>query len=118
MTATVRTQTPNDPLGLDITVLQQGTTTTIALNGEWDLAQQPATREAIRHALDAEPECIVLDLSRLSFIDSTGLHATIELHQRCAQHAIRLVIIPGPRTVQRPFEICQLTEILPFLPGA
>ena len=41
MTATVLTQTPNDPLGLEIVVLRQGTTTTIALHGEWDLAQQP-----------------------------------------------------------------------------
>ena len=68
--------------------------------------------------LNAGPECVVLDLSSVSFIDSTGLHATIELHQRCAHCNIRLVIIPGPPAVQRPFEICQLTEILPFLPAA
>lgn len=118
MTETLLTQTPNDPFGLDIAVFQRGTTTTIALQGEWDLAQQPATLEALRQVLDARPKCVVLELSRLSFIDSSGLHTIIELQKRCAQRNIRLVIIPGPRAVQRPFEICGLTEILPFLPAA
>ena len=85
--------------------------------GEWDLAQEPATRKAIQTALERRPECVVLDLSQLSFIDSTGIHAVVELHTRAAQQNIHLVIIPGPRGVQRPFEICGLTDRLPFLGG-
>lgn len=61
---------------------------------------------------------MVLDLSRLSFIDSSGLHVTIELQRRAIRQNIRLVIIPGPRAVQRLFEICQLTETLPFANAA
>jgi ABC-type transporter Mla MlaB component len=40
--------------------------------------------------------CEVLDLSRLSFIDSSGLHITIELHKHSTRQNIRLVIIPDP----------------------
>ncbi len=65
--------------------------------------------------LTARPERVVLDLSRLDFIDSSGLHATIELAHRLAAQDIGLVIVPGCRAVQRLFEITGLTERLPFI---
>lgn len=118
MTANKLEQTPNAFDALGIVVSQQGTTTTIVIQGEWDLAAQPAAQNAIRAALARDPECVVLDLSQLTFIDSTGLHDVIDMHNGCAQQNVRLVIIPGPRAVQRPFEICQLTDRLPFLTPA
>jgi anti-sigma B factor antagonist len=104
--------------GLRIRLNAQGLTTAMALEGEWDLAEEHAMREAIREALAGRPECLVLDLSGLCFIDSSGVHAAIDLAQRLARLGVRLVIIPGPRAVQRVFELCQLTDILPFATGA
>jgi stage II sporulation protein AA (anti-sigma F factor antagonist) len=116
LVATELTHMQNDlPGRLGIVISRQGTTTTIGLEGEWDLAHQRATREAIHDALDDQPENVVLDLSRLSFIDSSGLHVTMELQKRSTRQNIHLVIVPGPRAVQRLFEVCQLTETLPFL---
>jgi anti-anti-sigma factor len=103
---------------LSITVAHNGTTTTVDVIGEWDLASQAEARAALRVALEHSPERVVLDLSRLSFIDSSGMHNVIELYSRCEQQAMQLVIIPGPKSVQRPFEICQLTNRLPFLQTA
>ena len=100
---------------LPITVSENGTTTTLAAGGEWDLAERPAVRHAIGQALERRPHCVVLDLSQLRFIDSTGIEAVIELQNRCAQQNAHFVIIPGPPRVQRPFEICRLTDRLPFL---
>jgi anti-sigma B factor antagonist len=103
------------PGSLTITVAEQGTTTTISLQGEWDLAQQRAMRTAISDVLERSPECVVLDLSCLEFIDSTGLQGVIELHQRSVQQQARLVIVPGSGQVQRAFELVGLSERLPFL---
>jgi anti-anti-sigma factor len=103
---------------LEIVVRHQGTTTTIAVRGEWDLAEQHGARQAIQSALAGAPECLVLDLSQLTFIDSTGIHVALELAKRSIQQNVRLVIVPGPPAVQRPFEILQLTDALPFLPSA
>jgi anti-sigma B factor antagonist len=100
--------------GLEISVFEHGATTTIALNGEWDLAEQEATRQAIRRSMRRQPACVVLDLSRLSFIDSSGIAVVVELFKRAERLKIELVIVPGCRTVQRIFDICQLTELLPF----
>jgi anti-sigma B factor antagonist len=110
----------DDVLGpaLQIAVTQDQATVTIALAGEWDLAQRQVTRQAIRAVLQRSPENVVVDLSELTFIDSSGIHVIVELHKRATQHEIGLVIVPGPRAVQRPFEICGLTDVLAFAPVA
>jgi anti-sigma B factor antagonist len=102
-------------LRLRVGVSEQGTTTTISLVGEWDLAQQPAMRRTIVNVLARLPECVVLDLSGLDFIDSAGIHGVLELHRRSEQQQARLVIVPGGPQVQRSFELVGLAEILPFL---
>ena len=100
---------------LSVTVRVQGTTTVIELRGEWDLAGEPAVEQALRSVFDGDPECVVLDLSRLGFIDSSGLQATVDLAHRAAARGVRLVIIPGSRAVQSPFEMCGLVATLPFI---
>lgn len=102
------------PYAFRIDASEQGATSTIELHGEWDLAQQSAITDAIAQALDRRPACLVLDLSQLSFIDSSGIHAVISTRKRCAAQATHLVIVPGPRAVQRVFEICGLIDVLPF----
>jgi anti-sigma B factor antagonist len=118
MAATGQTDLP-DVLagGLRIVVRVQGTTTTLAPEGEWDLAQRQAMLATIRAAFERHPECVVLDLSGLRFIDSSGVHVVIELRKRSTLQNTRLVIVPGPRAVQRLFELCKLTDALPFLEG-
>jgi anti-sigma B factor antagonist len=118
VTATRHTERPDAaPVPFGVAVSVHGTTTMIALRGEWDLAQAPRMRGAISDALQRSSECVVLDLSRLSFIDSTGVRGVVELHKRCEQQNVHLVIVPGPRAVQRVFALLGLTEILPFGPG-
>ncbi len=100
--------------GLSIVVSQQDACTTIALDGEWDLAQRERTRHAFQNALAREPERVMLDLSRLTFMDSSGVHGVLELARRAGRLKIELVVIPGPRPVPRMFELCQLSEFLTF----
>jgi anti-anti-sigma factor len=103
-------------LELRIVVGEQGTTSTIELEGECDLNGQEPFRNAIRAVLNRRPECLVLDFSRLGFIDSTGVQVAVELTERAAGESFRLVLVPGPRAVQHVFEICGLTSLLPFIP--
>jgi hypothetical protein len=73
-------------------------------------------RGVISDVLDHSPEYVIRDLTWLSFIDSTGVRGHRDA-QACEQQRARLVIDPGPRAVQRVFELVGLTEILPFLTG-
>jgi stage II sporulation protein AA (anti-sigma F factor antagonist) len=103
------------PENLTVAVRETGTTIQLVGSGEWDLAQQHAIQDAMRTVLDRCPECVVLDLSQLSFIDSTGMRNVLELHTACARDNIHLVIIPGGRAIQRTFEVSGLIDRLPFL---
>lgn len=103
------------PLELEIVLGQQGTTSTIQLHGEIDLAGQASIRDALREVLRRAPECLVLDLSQVSFIDVSGVRAVIEVSERSARQNVHLVIIPGPQAVQRVFDFCRLTATLPFV---
>ncbi len=115
MAAAVQTD-PCDALrfGLRTALSEQGSSTTISLDGEWDLAAQEGARRAVRRALSRQPARVVLDLSRLTFIDSSGVHVVIDLVKRAARLRIELAIIPGPPAVQRIFDVCGLTQRLPF----
>jgi anti-anti-sigma factor len=96
-------------------VAQRGTTTSIELDGACDLTARASFREAIRRALAGDPECIVLDLGALSFIDVIGIHLVLELAGRSRAQHVRLVICPGSSSVQHVFDLCQVTEALPFV---
>lgn len=108
--------TPWPPMtdGLRIAVSALGTTSTIGPEGEWDLAGKRAAAQALATTLKQNPKQLVLDLSRLTFMDSSGVHAAIQLAERSRAEKFGLAIIPGPRAVQRIFDICHLTESLPF----
>jgi anti-sigma B factor antagonist len=103
---------------LSIVVSQEAATTTIALNGEWDLAQRERMRCAIQDALACRPDRVVLDLGRLTFMDSSGVYGVIELATRAAHLNIDLVVVPGPRAVRRLFELCGISESLTFADAA
>jgi anti-anti-sigma factor len=56
-----------------------------------------------------------LDLNRLAFMGSTGVQAAIQLWARSHAENFQLMIVPGPRAVQRVFDVCHMTEVLPFV---
>jgi anti-anti-sigma factor len=104
-----------DAGGMRLEVIPQGTTSTIQLRGECDLAEQEKLRAAVREVFASGPEHLVLDLSGLSFIDSTGIRVVIEAYRRARDEGVRLKICPGAGQVARVFELCGLTSRLPFL---
>jgi anti-anti-sigma factor len=109
---------PGQPAGgLQLIVSRHGTTATLELVGELDVAQEGPVREALKQVLDSQPESLVLDLSQLSFIDSTGIGIVIGLKKTTERDGVRLVICRGPLAVQRVFELTGLTSSLPFVPS-
>jgi anti-anti-sigma factor len=92
---------------------RRGDTVTIQLGGELELATVPSF-ESARAQLGSEFAVMVLDLSALDFIDSSGLRAVINTTHDADALSARLEIVPGPPAVQRVFEITGLTQRLPF----
>ena len=97
-----------------ITIAEDHATIALVLHGELDLATEPALRRSINEALDSSPPILILNLSRLAFLDCRGVHVVLDAVEQCARQNTQLQIVPGRRAVQRVFEILQLAEILPF----
>lgn len=54
----------------------------------------------------------MIDLSSLTFLDSTGLRTIVTADQRARRDGRRLVVRKGPATVHRVFTITRLDERL------
>jgi anti-sigma B factor antagonist len=89
---------------------------TLRLVGEVDLAASILLHEVIERVCAIAVDGIVLDLSEVSFIDSTGVCAVLVLHERCTEQGTELRISSGSKVVQRVFEIAGLLDRLPFVP--
>jgi anti-sigma B factor antagonist len=79
---------------LDVSIRRNGGATTIAISGELDLASVSAAREAVEQVVTSG-EPIVLDLTGVGFIDSTGLGLIAFTAQQAGD---RLTVIPSPVT--------------------
>ena len=83
---------------LSLEVSQQGHHHVLQASGEIDLASAPMLEERLT-ALQGEGP-VVLDLSGIDFIDSTGLRVVLAAHQRAqdAEAELRIVAIDGAVT--------------------
>jgi anti-anti-sigma factor len=80
--------------------------------GELDLCTAPLLAEALVRELDAAVE-LLLDLSEVSFLDSSGLHAIVSAARAArAKGGVVLVDSPLPAQARRVIEITHLEELL------
>jgi anti-anti-sigma factor len=91
---------------------------TLVLTGELDVASCPALNAAVAEVCTDATTGVVLDLRKLTFIDSSGIHAVLVAQQLCAEHECEFRIVPGQAQVQGVFEITGLLDRLPFRASA
>jgi anti-anti-sigma factor len=83
--------------------------------GELDIATVPILKDAFHAVLsDEETEMIVVDLRELSFMDSTGIHLLLQMHDAC-NGADRLRVVNGSRAVERLLDIAGVRTYLPII---
>ena len=68
-------------------------TAVIAPEGEIDIAQMADFRAALADAAGEETPRLVVDLSNVSFIDSSGLGALVETHNRLRRDRRQLAVV-------------------------
>ena len=106
---------------LEVTTQDSGGQVTVSLKGELDLSSVGKVEEALKRVEADGPSLLILDLSQLSFLDSTGLRAVVTADERAREDVRRLVVVRGPVAVQRVFSITRLEERLEMVddaPGA
>lgn len=84
----------------------------LRLTGELDLASVGAFTAAFKRA-SRRARTIVVDMSELDFIDSSGLRALIEISEQPRLNGYLISFRSGPG-VERALEITGLRHTLPF----
>ena len=90
----------------------------MALVGELDLSSVAKVQEELRRIEADAPAKLVVDLSKLSFLDSTGLRCIVTADERAREQGRRIVIVRGPDAVQRVFAITRLEDRLEMVDDA
>jgi anti-sigma B factor antagonist len=103
---------------LDVTITEQADTVRVALSGELDISSAPRLQDDLARVEADEPATIVLDLSGLDFMDSTGLRLLIGADSRAREAGRRLILIQGNEMVQRVLRVTRLDERLEIVPDA
>ena len=90
-----------------------GRAVVLALSGELDLLSSPVLEQALERVCESDAELILVDLRRLEFMDSTGLHRLIAGQQRTIESGRRFgVVRGGAEQVQRLFDLTGVDDLL------
>jgi anti-sigma B factor antagonist len=100
-------------IDLAVDVSSNGAWTVIGVAGEIDLFTAPKLREQFLSALDDDSAAdrLVVDLSQVSFMDSTGLGVLIGALRRVNERDGRMALVCEDGPVLRVLELTRLNEV-------
>jgi anti-sigma B factor antagonist len=90
---------------------------TIALTGELDLATAPQLAEELALIPPDGTELLTLDLSGLTFVDSTGLSTFVAAFKQLGSQGVGMVLRSPTASTRRVLEISGLDKLLPVIDG-
>lgn len=83
----------------------------LAVGGELDLASSPSLESELELVFEADSnQFVILDLSELEFMDSTGLSVLVRAHQRSQAAERGFALIKGRPQVQRLLSLTGVAE--------
>lgn len=92
---------------------KSGRACVVEVGGEVELHSASQLRDELMHASETENPCVVVDLSRVTFIDSTGLGVLVGAFKSVRERGALSLVCPQ-RAVKRVFEITGLTQVFPI----
>jgi anti-anti-sigma factor len=95
-----------------VTVSKDGDRATLELRGELDMSGTDRLRVALEQAEEPPSGLLVLDLSKLDFIDSTGLEVLLRAARRAHDSGRRLIVARPSRYVRRLLEMTAIDQSL------
>ncbi|CAL9401390.1 Anti-sigma-B factor antagonist [Streptomyces sp. enrichment culture] len=89
-----------------------GTPSMVHLSGELDLHTAAGLEPALAELADSRRE-LMIDLSDVTFCDSSGINLFLRLHHRCAAASGRLRLCRVPRRVALVFRMFRFHHVVP-----
>lgn len=103
-------ETPN----LDIDIVERDGTVVVVLEGEIDLCAAPEFEASLTRLGAGHSKPIVVDLDRVSFMDSAGVHVLLQF-SLARGNGNRLALAGGSPQVRRLLEVTGVRRYLTFV---
>ncbi|GFM35383.1 STAS domain-containing protein [Desulfovibrio psychrotolerans] len=101
-----------------LTITRQATALIVQLYGELTLQTAPDFRKDIESAVnDNQTEYLVLDLSKVSFIDSSGIGMLVALKTQMTNRSISVFLLNPSEQARTTLQLVQLTSFFHILTG-
>ncbi|MFF1414471.1 STAS domain-containing protein [Streptomyces sp. NPDC058289] len=88
----------------------------VLVGGEMDIDRAPLLYEALR-TLITQPDCppdVVIDLTELTFCDSSGLNAILQARLTAEEHGRRITLHAPNRQVRKLLELTGTHQLFPI----
>jgi anti-sigma B factor antagonist len=90
----------------------------VVVTGEIDMATAPMLGRELTAAIESHDGPVVLDLSDVTFFDSSGLRVAIVAHRDLGEEGRRLAVVCNPEGhVRRTFALAGLADVLDLHPS-
>jgi anti-sigma B factor antagonist len=96
----------------NIEVVDRYDAVVLIVEGELDLTTSHLLEERLAAAEDTDAPLVIVDLDRVSFMDSSGLRVLVA---RAAPNGDRVRLTRGSRQVRRLFEVAGMSERFSFV---
>jgi anti-sigma B factor antagonist len=88
----------------------------LLVGGELDIATAPRLLNALNGAVQEALRSLVVDISQVDFMDSTGLALLINAHRRLTRRRKGFAVVCPPGPLWRVFEITDMVDTLHVCP--
>ena len=103
-------------LDLEINVAGEGTERVVRLGGTCDIASAPKLKETLVSLRPPDVRSVVIDVTELEFVDSTGLGLMLGALRRQREGGGELKIAGAQGAVLRVLEVTDLDKVIPLYP--
>ena len=101
---------------IEVSVQDVGKAKVLSITGDVDLYSSPAVRKELISLTDHKVKNILVDLNRVSYMDSSGVATLVEGLQQIGKYKGRLALFGLHSVVKEVFELSRLDKVFDIYP--
>lgn len=95
-----------------------GKVAVVSPSGDIDMHESPKLRKVVLDAIAQKPATVLIDLSQVGFIDSSGVATLVEALKTSKSGGVSLILCGMSSKVMDVFELSRLDKIFKIIPNA
>ncbi len=100
---------------MELKLRKAGTIYVIDVNGEMDLYNAFKLKDLVRRMIDNKITSYILNLEKVSYMDSSGIGALLYVHSELKKRGLPLRIVGVAGSVRKVIELTKLMEYFPIV---